>query len=60
MRKELAKLCLDLVKYILTAIIISGLFSGLENNWTIYITAILLICFLTVVSYFLFKNNKNK
>ena len=48
MRKELAKLCLDLVKYILTAIIISGLFSGLENNWAIYITAILLICFLTI------------
>ena len=45
MRKELAKLCLDLVKYILTAIIISGLFSGLENNWAIYITTILLICF---------------
>ena len=60
MRKELAKLCLDLVKYILTAIIISGLFSGLENNWAIYITAILLICFLTVVSYFLFNNNQNK
>lgn len=60
MRKELAKLCLDIVKYILTAIIISGLFSGLENNWAIYITAILLICFLIILSYFLFKNNKKE
>lgn len=39
MRKELAKLCLDIVKYIITAVIISGLFSGIEENWIIYLVA---------------------
>ena len=59
MRKELAKLCLDIVKYIITAVIISGLFSGIEENWAVYLLAFLLTAVLFTVSYFLLRKNKD-
>lgn len=58
MRKELAKLCLDIVKYIITAVIISGLFSGIEENWVIYLVAILLVIVLFIFSFILYKSKK--
>ncbi len=58
MRKELAKLCLDVVKYIITAVVISGLFSGMEENWQIYLIAFLLVVILIVISYYLFNDKK--
>lgn len=60
MRKELAKLCLDIVKYIITAIIISGLFSGIEENWIIYLVATILVTILFFLSSYLMNNKKNK
>lgn len=59
MRKELAKLCLDIIKYIITAVIISGLFSGIEENWAVYLLAFLLTAVLFTVSYFLLRKNKD-
>jgi hypothetical protein len=60
MRKELAKLCLDIVKYIITAVIISGLFSGIEENWVIYLVATILVTILFFLSSYLMNNKKNK
>lgn len=60
MRKELAKLCLDIVKYIITAVIISGLFSGIEENWAIYLVATILVTILFFLSSYLINNKKNK
>jgi hypothetical protein len=60
MRKELAKLCLDIVKYIITAVIISGLFSGIEENWIIYLVATILVTILFFLSSYLMNNKKNK
>lgn len=60
MRKELAKLCLDIVKYIITAVIISGLFSGIEENWVIYLVATILVTLLFFLSSYLMNNKKNK
>ncbi len=60
MRKELAKLCLDIVKYIITAVIISGLFSGIEENWAIYLVATILVTILFFLSSYLMNNKKNK
>lgn len=54
MRKELAKLCLDVI----TAVVISGLFSGMEENWQIYLIAFLLVVILIVISYYLFNDKK--
>lgn len=58
MRKELAKLCLDIVKYIITAVIISGLFSGIEENWAIYLVATILVTILFFLSSYLMNNKK--
>lgn len=60
MRKELAKLCLDIIKYIITAVIISGLFSGIEENWVIYLVATILVMLLFFLSSYLMNNKKNK
>ena len=60
MRKELAKLCLDIVKYIITAVIIRGLFSGIEENWAIYLVATILVTILFFLSSYLMNNKKNK
>lgn len=47
MRKELGKWLLDIAKYITTAVILTSLFSGVEQKWIIYVGGLIAV-FLTL------------
>ena len=60
--KELSKMFIDVIKYLLTAVIISSFFSGLEKNMIlIYIMSFLLIIILLALSIlFTYFDKKSK
>ena len=60
--KEISKMFIDIIKYLLTAVIISSFFSGLEKNMTlIYLMSSLLIVILFALSVlFTYFDKKNK
>ena len=60
--KELSKMFIDIIKYLLTAVIISSFFSGLEKNMIlIYTMSSLLIIILFALSIlFTYFDKKNK
>jgi hypothetical protein len=60
--KELSKMFIDVIKYLLTAVIIYSFFSGLEKNMIfIYIMSVLLIIVLLALSVlFTYFDKRNK
>ncbi|MFJ1367011.1 DUF6722 family protein [Capnocytophaga canimorsus] len=57
MRKEFGKLLLDVVKYLITAILISNLFTEVEGK-DLYLTAIPTITVLTICGLLLVRERK--
>ena len=63
--KEISKMFIDIIKYLLTAVIISSFFSGIERNMTLlYVLSSILIILLFALSilftYFDKKIKKEK
>ena len=60
--KEISKMFIDIIKYLLTAVILSSFFSGFEQNMSlVYIFSSLLIIILFALSIlFTYFDKKNK
>lgn len=57
MRKELGKLLLDIVKYVVTAVIVSNLFTEIRGV-ELYITASITVAILLICGLFLVRDKK--
>lgn len=60
--KEIAKMLLGIVKYLVTGIILTTMIGGLEDNRIIYVIAMAMIVFCSFVSWLLYSiiDNRNK
>ena len=59
-RYEIAKLLIDVAKYMLTALLLSYIFVDLDNPWTFF-GLVLMIMFLFFLGiYLIWVENKNK
>jgi len=60
MRKELGKWLLDIAKYITTAVILTSLFSGVEQKWVIYVIGLTAVFATLVMGLWLMRDKKKK
>lgn len=62
MKKEFGKWLMDIAKYITTAVILSSIFSGIQESWILYVSGILTASIALIWGLYLVKERpiKNK
>ena len=60
MKKEFGKWLMDIAKYIVTAIILSSFFSGINEQRWIYIVAVVIAAIIVAWGLYLQKDNPKK
>lgn len=61
MKKELGKWLMDIAKYMTTAVLLSSLFSGMDNwAWYVYLLIVLAVLITLGVGLMMLKDRKEK
>lgn len=60
MKKEFGKWLMDIAKYITTAVILTSIFSEIEQEWIIYVGGIVSISITLGVGLWLVRDKKEK
>ena len=60
MKKEFGKWLMDIAKYITTAVILTSIFSEIEQEWIIYVGGIVSISITLSVGLWLVRDKKEK
>ena len=60
-KEKFGDLLLDIAKYIITAVILTSLFQGIEEwNWHVYVLCIISVVIIIWIGLDQFNDNKNK
>lgn len=58
MRKELGKWLMDIAKYITTAVVLTSIFGGVQEEWIIYLGGSLAVLITLLAGLWLVKDKK--
>jgi hypothetical protein len=58
MRKELGKWLMDIAKYITTAVVLTSIFRGVQEEWIIYVGGSLAVVITLLAGLWLVKDKK--